>query len=94
MSSKTSKQKINEPKCDIPRNRTNCQREACRIQDCLAANRYQSDLCQKWINELYQCCMQVYDLHKKIPVNCPNPENNPLVRQRNEALKKNLDKSK
>ena len=90
----SSEKKVNEPKCNLPRNRTNCQREACRIQDCLAANRYQSELCEKWIKELYECCMHVYDRNKKIPVNCPNPENNPLVQQRNKLNKLQNDQQR
>ena len=79
----SSNSKDKPPKCDIPKSKTTCQREACRIQDCLAANGYQREKCEDYVTKLYQCCMQVYDSSKRIPVNCPDPENNPLVQQKN-----------
>ncbi|XP_040047857.1 cx9C motif-containing protein 4 [Gasterosteus aculeatus] len=33
-----------------------CQRQACAIQQCLQANRYQESMCEDVIREMRRCC--------------------------------------
>ncbi|KAK6201061.1 Cx9C motif-containing protein 4, mitochondrial [Scheffersomyces amazonensis] len=47
------------------RNSDPCKPQACAIQDCLQANKYDESKCTKIIDELYLCCKNFYENNGK-----------------------------
>ncbi|KAL3232291.1 Cx9C motif-containing protein 4, mitochondrial [Nakaseomyces bracarensis] len=51
-----------------------CQKEACKIQDCLLKNNYNETRCAGLIDALYKCCNQFYNDHPGEKSRCcPQP---------------------